>query len=120
MDGGDIGGAALSLRSVAKRFGDVQAVAGVDLDIRQDEFIALLGPSGSGKTTLLRIIAGLEQPDQGRVLIGGTVDVRSLLKPEEIELYFQEKSADASQLHMFDQPSSPEKWERIWSDVEAS
>ncbi|HVZ00447.1 MAG TPA: extracellular solute-binding protein [Dongiaceae bacterium] len=51
---------------------------------------------------------------------GGTVDVRSLLKPEEIDLYFQEKSADASQLHMFDQPSSPEKWERIWSDVEAS
>lgn len=51
---------------------------------------------------------------------GGTVDVRALLKPEEIELYFQEKSADASQLHMFDQPSSPEKWERIWSDVEAA
>ena len=51
---------------------------------------------------------------------GGTVDVRELLKPDEIELYFQEKSADAAQLHMFDQPSSPEKWERIWSDVEAS
>jgi spermidine/putrescine-binding protein len=51
---------------------------------------------------------------------GGTVDVRELLKPDEIALYFQEKSADAAQLHMFDQPSSPEKWERIWSDVEAS
>lgn len=51
---------------------------------------------------------------------GGTVDVRELLNAEEIALYFQEKSADASQLHMFDQPSSPEKWERIWSDVEAS
>lgn len=51
---------------------------------------------------------------------GGTVDVRELLKPDEIELYFQEKSSDAAQLHMFDQPSSPEKWERIWSDVEAS
>lgn len=51
---------------------------------------------------------------------GGTVDVRSLLTPDEIELYFQERSAEASQLHMFDQPSSPEKWERIWSDVEAS
>ena len=44
----------------------------------------------------------------------------TLLKPDEIDLYFQDKSADASQLHMFDQPSSPEKWERIWSDVEAS
>jgi spermidine/putrescine-binding protein len=51
---------------------------------------------------------------------GGTVDVRSLLSPGEIELYFQNRSAEASQLHMFDQPSSPEKWERIWSDVEAS
>jgi spermidine/putrescine-binding protein len=51
---------------------------------------------------------------------GGTVDVRDLLTADEIELYFQNRSAEASQLHMFDQPSSPEKWERIWSDVEAS
>lgn len=51
---------------------------------------------------------------------GGTVDVRDLLTPDEVELYFQNRSAEASQLHMFDQPSSPEKWERIWSDVEAS
>jgi spermidine/putrescine transport system substrate-binding protein len=51
---------------------------------------------------------------------GGTVDVRKLLTPDEIELYFQNRSAEASKLHMFDQPSSPEKWERIWSDVEAS
>lgn len=51
---------------------------------------------------------------------GSTVDVRELLSQDEIDLYFQEKSADASQLYMFDQPSSPEKWERIWSDVEAS
>jgi spermidine/putrescine-binding protein len=51
---------------------------------------------------------------------GGVVDVRSLMTPEEIELYFQNRSADASQLHMFDQPSSPEKWERVWSEVEAS
>jgi len=62
---------ALSLRSIAKHFGHVKAVDGIDLEIRQDEFIALLGPSGSGKTTLLRIIAGLEQPDRGRVIIGG-------------------------------------------------
>jgi len=51
---------------------------------------------------------------------GGTVDVRDLLTPDEVELYFQNRSQEASQLHMFDQPSSPEKWERIWSDVEAS
>ena len=63
--------ASLSLRSVHKRFGPVRAVDGIDLDIRQDEFFALLGPSGSGKTTLLRIIAGLEQPDSGAVLVRG-------------------------------------------------
>ena len=51
---------------------------------------------------------------------GGVVDIRSLLSQDEIALYFQDRSAEASQLHMFDQPSSPEKWERIWSDVEAS
>lgn len=51
---------------------------------------------------------------------GGTVDLRDLLSANEIELYFQDRSSEASQLHMFDQPSSPEKWERIWSDVEAS
>ncbi|MCA0431761.1 MAG: extracellular solute-binding protein [Proteobacteria bacterium] len=51
---------------------------------------------------------------------GGVVDVRSILTADESELYFQNRSAEASQLHMFDQPSSPEKWERIWSDVEAS
>ena len=51
---------------------------------------------------------------------GGTVDIRDLLTPDEVDLYFQNRSAEAAQLHMFDQPSSPEKWERIWSDVEAS
>jgi ABC-type Fe3+/spermidine/putrescine transport system ATPase subunit len=71
MHGAGTQDSALSLRSVAKRFGAVKAVDGVDLEVRQDEFIALLGPSGSGKTTLLRIIAGLEHPDQGRVIIGG-------------------------------------------------
>jgi len=63
--------ASLSLQSVSKHFGQIRAVDGIDLDIRQDEFFALLGPSGSGKTTLLRIIAGLERPNTGRVLVQG-------------------------------------------------
>lgn len=49
----------------------MKAVDGIDLDIGQSEFFSLLGPSGSGKTTLLRIIAGLERPTSGRVLVGG-------------------------------------------------
>jgi putative spermidine/putrescine transport system ATP-binding protein len=62
------------LDSVLKRYGDVVAVTGVDLEIRPGEFFTMLGPSGSGKTTTLRLIAGFERPDQGRVYLGG-VDV---------------------------------------------
>ena len=70
-------GAVLKLQSVTKRFGPVTAVDRIDLTIERGEFFALLGPSGSGKTTMLRLIAGLEQPDQGQVLIGGA-DVTAL------------------------------------------
>ncbi len=61
----------LSIDSVSKRFGSVDAVKSVSIDIDQREFLALLGPSGSGKTTLLRIIAGLENTDTGSVRING-------------------------------------------------
>jgi len=61
---------ALKLGEVYKRFGPVEAVRGVSLEVDRHEFFALLGPSGSGKTTLLRIIAGLERPDRGSVRIG--------------------------------------------------
>jgi putative spermidine/putrescine transport system ATP-binding protein len=56
---------------LTKRFGDVTAVDGVDLEIRRGEFFTLLGPSGSGKTTTLRLIAGFERPDEGRVELAG-------------------------------------------------
>jgi putative spermidine/putrescine transport system ATP-binding protein len=62
---------AVRLESVVKRFGEVVAVAGVDLDIADGEFFSMLGPSGSGKTTTLRMIAGFEQPTAGRVLLHG-------------------------------------------------
>ena len=54
-----------------RSYGDVVAVDGVDLAIPAGEFFTFLGPSGSGKTTTLRLIAGFEQPDSGRVLLGG-------------------------------------------------
>jgi multiple sugar transport system ATP-binding protein len=60
------------LNKVFKR-GNVGAVVNVDLETREGEFLVLLGPSGSGKTTLLRMIAGLEEPTSGDILIGGRV-----------------------------------------------
>jgi ABC-type Fe3+/spermidine/putrescine transport system ATPase subunit len=66
-----MGRGAVSLREVSKSFGEVAAVRDVSLDVAPGEFITLLGPSGCGKTTLLRLVAGLESPDSGRVLLGG-------------------------------------------------
>ena len=57
---------------VRKRYGDVAAVDGVDLDVARGEFFTMLGPSGSGKTTTLRMIAGFERPDEGTIELGGT------------------------------------------------
>ena len=70
-------GTAVRLDAVVKRFGDFTAVDGVDLDVREGEFFSMLGPSGSGKTTCLRMIAGFEQPTEGRILLGGA-DVSGL------------------------------------------
>lgn len=61
----------VELRGVTKRFGQVVAVSGLSLTVQAGEFLTLLGPSGCGKTTALRMIAGLEQPDEGEVWIGG-------------------------------------------------
>jgi spermidine/putrescine ABC transporter ATP-binding subunit len=63
--------AIVRIEGVTKRFGPVPAVDEVTLDIRANEFFALLGPSGCGKTTLLRLLAGFERPTAGRILIDG-------------------------------------------------
>jgi multiple sugar transport system ATP-binding protein len=61
--------AEIRLRNIGKRYGDTEAVRGLNLEIGDGEFVVLLGPTGAGKTTTLRLIAGLERPDRGTVTI---------------------------------------------------
>jgi len=66
-----VASSAVELRDVAKRFGSVVALDGVDLVIRKGEFFSLLGPSGCGKTTTLNLIGGFETASRGTLLIDG-------------------------------------------------
>jgi putative spermidine/putrescine transport system ATP-binding protein len=78
------------LAGLRKVYGDVVAVAGIDLEIARGEFFTLLGPSGSGKTTTLRMIAGFEDPDAGRVELAGR-DVTGLPPYDrEVSTVFQD------------------------------
>ena len=82
--------ASVQFDNVTKTFGSFTAVAGVDLMIEDGAFVCLLGPSGCGKTTSLRMIAGLETPTSGRILIGGE-DVTALHpKDRQISMVFQD------------------------------
>ncbi|MER8492615.1 ABC transporter ATP-binding protein [Mesorhizobium australicum] len=81
---------AVTLENVEKRFGRIAAVQSLTLNVPKGASVALLGPSGCGKTTTLRMIAGFEQPDQGRVLIDG-VDVTGARPYERnVGLVFQD------------------------------
>ncbi len=75
--------------NVCKRFGSFEALNGVSLEIQPGELVALLGPSGSGKTTLLRVIAGLEQPDSGRILFNGEDTTETRVQEREVGFVFQ-------------------------------
>ena len=85
---------ALQCAGVVKRFGEVVAVAGLNLAVESGRILALLGPSGCGKTTALRLIAGFEQPDEGEIIVGGRVisSPTGSLPPEKrrIGMVFQE------------------------------
>jgi putative spermidine/putrescine transport system ATP-binding protein len=82
--------AEVRLEGVRKTFGDVVAVDGVDLEVREGEFFSLLGPSGCGKTTCLRMIAGFEEPTDGRIVLHGR-DVAGLPAYErDVNTVFQD------------------------------
>src|SRR5689334_16868110 len=79
----------VGLRKVVKRYDDVEAVRGIDLDIADHEFIVLVGPSGCGKSTTLRMIAGLEDITDGDITIGGDVVNDVPPKDRDIAMVFQ-------------------------------
>lgn len=84
--------AEILLDGVSKRFGAVQAVSDLSLTIGDGEFVALLGPTGAGKTTTLRLVAGLERPDAGRVVIGGRDVTRLPPAVRDVAFVFQQFS----------------------------
>lgn len=80
----------LELTNLKKTFGSFTAVANVNLSIDKTEFVSLLGPSGSGKSTLLRLIAGLEQPTEGRIIVDGKDVTRLPPYQRGIAMVFQD------------------------------
>jgi sn-glycerol 3-phosphate transport system ATP-binding protein len=81
--------ASVSLQQLSKRFGDVTAVHAVTCEIADGEFVVILGPSGCGKSTLLRLIAGLEDSSDGKLLIGGRDVTHVEPKDRNIAMVFQ-------------------------------
>lgn len=79
----------IQLKNVIKRYGQVEVVHGVDLDIEEGEFVVLLGPSGCGKTTTLRMVAGLEDVSDGELSIGGAVVNDVAPKNRGVAMVFQ-------------------------------
>ncbi|WP_214201105.1 sulfate/molybdate ABC transporter ATP-binding protein [Novosphingobium profundi] len=79
----------IRLEGITKTYGTYAALQGIDLSVRDGEFLALLGPSGSGKTTLLRIIAGLAFPDSGRVLFNGEDVTQLKVAQRKVGFVFQ-------------------------------
>ncbi|MEO8566275.1 MAG: sn-glycerol-3-phosphate ABC transporter ATP-binding protein UgpC [Betaproteobacteria bacterium] len=81
--------AAVSIRSVEKRFGSTPVIRGVDIDIADGEFCVLVGPSGCGKSTLLRMLAGLEEITGGEIWIGSRVVNKVAPKERDVAMVFQ-------------------------------
>lgn len=82
-----IEGEPVVLNNVQRSFGSVQVLKGIDLDIRAGEFVALVGRSGCGKSTLLRLLAGLDEPDEGSIFLGQSP---LTAKGNKVRLMFQD------------------------------
>jgi len=81
--------ASLSVRKLSKQFGATPVIRGIDIEIRDGEFVALVGPSGCGKSTLLRTIAGLENADDGEILLGDRRINDAAPRDRDVAMVFQ-------------------------------
>jgi multiple sugar transport system ATP-binding protein len=81
--------AIVETRRITKLFDEVRAVDGIDLIAREGEFLVLLGPSGCGKTTLMRLIAGLERPTSGEIVIDGNIVTGLPPRARNVAMVFQ-------------------------------
>jgi multiple sugar transport system ATP-binding protein len=81
--------AQLTIQNVSKRFGDVTALSGVDLQVNDGEFCVLVGPSGCGKSTLLQVVAGLTKQDEGGVYLNGRLVNRLSPRERDVAMVFQ-------------------------------
>lgn len=79
----------VSLKGIGKRWNGQLGVEGVDLEIPEGSFVALLGPSGCGKSTTLRLLAGLEEPDEGSIIIDGRDVTHSAPSERNLSMVFQ-------------------------------
>ena len=84
--------AEVALLDISKSYGAVEAVRGLSLSVAHGELVVLLGPTGAGKTTTLRLIAGLERPDQGDVVIQGRVVTKEIPAERDVAFVFQQYS----------------------------
>ena len=82
-------GVEVRLEGLTRRYGAVTALDRLDLTMHRGEFIALLGPSGCGKTTALRLLAGLEDADEGRVVVDGKDVTRLPTNKRDMGMVFQ-------------------------------
>ena len=84
--------AEVTLKKVSKSFGRTTAISELDLTIRNGEFFVLLGPTGAGKTTTLRLIAGLEKPEEGTIIIAGQDATADAPAQRDVSFVFQQYS----------------------------
>ena len=111
--------ATVSIQDITKYYGDIRAVDGVNLDVKDKEFLTILGPSGCGKTTLLRLLAGLEAPTKGDILVDGISIIDIPTRERDVAMVFQSYSL-YNHMTVYDNIAFPLKMRKLSAqDIES-